>query len=339
MKILITGGTHAHALELVYYNRLRKILPEHTVQLYPISNHLSNLLAKGIPYKIAFRLNLPRLYKAINDRLLQYVEDYKPDLVLVFKGMEILPHTLHVLLQKGIKLVNYNADHPLYFTGPGSGNKNVTNSIPLYHLHITYHPFVQAAFNEKNIPNAFLPFGYDDEMINIRESLPLEDNTTDAVFIGNPDKQRVAWIQEMVRNDIPLHLYGHGWEKYHLTKHCFGPVYGEAFIETARKYRIHLNIFRQHNAGAHNMRTIELGAIGVLQLSTYSEQVQSFYGAEPYIFSFSKSIDVSKGYHRMKSISSEEALQIKQTNREKLVLNKFSYTALTHQLIQLLNGV
>jgi hypothetical protein len=75
--------------------------------------------------------------------------------------MEIFPESLQWAKQKGIKLVSFNPDNPFIFTGKGSGNSNVTQSIPLYDLHFTYNHEIEQQLREKYRSKiAYLPFGF-----------------------------------------------------------------------------------------------------------------------------------------------------------------------------------
>ena len=76
--------------------------------------------------------------------------------------MEITPDSLEWAKKKKIKLVNYNPDNPFIFSGRGSGNSNVTNSISLYDLHFTYNLSVKEKLEKEfQSKDCFLPFGFD----------------------------------------------------------------------------------------------------------------------------------------------------------------------------------
>ncbi|WP_315819859.1 hypothetical protein [Paraflavitalea speifideaquila] len=98
----------------------------------------------------------------INQQFKQKVKAFKPDIIWVFKGMEILPSSLEWARKQSIKLINYNPDNPFIFTGKGSGNSNVTNSIGLYDLHFTYNFAIKKELEERfQSKVAYLPFGYE----------------------------------------------------------------------------------------------------------------------------------------------------------------------------------
>ena len=74
--------------------------------LFPSNNYIE----KGIS-KI---LRPVSLYKK-NEELLKFASNLRPDVILVFKGMEIFPDTLQQLREMGCALANYNPDSPFIF--------------------------------------------------------------------------------------------------------------------------------------------------------------------------------------------------------------------------------
>src|SRR5450432_1720445 len=108
MKILMTDSKNDRLLAHFYSAHLKEI---HGVQLASLDYvDKPNRLNESIINRIAQRA-LPYIYlKEINRNIIRSVEAFKPDLIWIFKGMEIFPETLEYAKKKGIKLVNYNPD-------------------------------------------------------------------------------------------------------------------------------------------------------------------------------------------------------------------------------------
>ena len=124
------------------------------------------------------------------------VENFKPETILVFKGMEIFPETLLHFKNKNIKLVNYNPDNPFIFTGKGSGNSNITSSIKLFDLYITYDNDIQMRLFEIGVNSAILPFGYELPIEDFEQSQKVSE-IKKICFIGNPDPDRANFIRNL----------------------------------------------------------------------------------------------------------------------------------------------
>src|ERR1035437_8813709 len=160
MKLLIIGSDYAWSIERYYVRYIREINPQTT--LFPAQNKHLDYLSNSFFNKVKHRLNISSIYQRINAELWQSIEEYKPDCILVFKGMQVLPETLERAKEKGIKLANYNPDNPFIFTGRGSGNRFVIESLNLYDLHFTYNFDIKKRLTDfTHKPVEFLPFGYD----------------------------------------------------------------------------------------------------------------------------------------------------------------------------------
>ena len=185
-------------------------------------------------------------------------------MIWVFKGMEIFPESLQWAKSRNIKLLNFNPDSPIVFTGKGSGNKNVSNSIALFDLHLTYsHSIKKQLEVDFGARVAYLPFGFEisEQLYN---ECSEEEEVLKACFIGNPDKERALFLMQLAELGTRLDIFGYGWKKYlsHPNLELHDAVLGKDFWKTLRKYRVQLNLMRLHNPDSHNMRSFEVPAIG-----------------------------------------------------------------------------
>lgn len=320
MRILIVGSNQHWAIERIYLKYLREFNPD--TFLFASQNLLHNYLNSSLLNKIYYRIGLSRIYKNINSQLIQYVEEIKPDVIWVFKGMEVLPETLNMFKKKGIKLVNYNPDHPFIISGRGSWNKNVFNAVGLYDLHFCYSKSLMKKIkDEYKIRTEFLPFGFelDPEIFEKVKNVP---EIIKVCFIGNPDKIRANIIKNLVNKGIEVDVYGHNWNRYFKIDEneklkIFDAVYADKFWEVARKYRVQLNIFRPHNFGSHNMRSFEVPGIGGILLAPNTDDHKSYFVPDSEIFLYNdiKSCIQKINYLMNLSKSDVEIIRDKARNR------------------------
>jgi len=303
MKLLIVGATEPWSIESHYLKYLRQ-MEGLEVDVVSTSELLRSY--RSLTHKVINRLspNYNPYHQSLNQLLLQRAQLFQPDVLLVFKGMEVYPQTLRQLRSWGIKLANYNPDHPFLFVGRGSGNKNVTYSIGLYDLHFCYSLLVKQRIEQEYcLPAIHLPFGYELSEEDFR-AVEGEKEILKICFIGNPDAIRVEHLQYLLKQGLPIDVYGHDWEQ-HLRKSDFPlltiypAVYGLEFWRTARKYRVQLNIFRKHNEGSHNMRTFEMPAVGGIELSMHSLEQEFFFKESGEIFLYRNLVEL---YLKSKSI-------------------------------------
>ncbi len=259
------------------------------MHLYAAPDLIFDRHTKNIFLKILFKTKISTGYVAVNKGLMETAEKLQPDVIWVFKGMEIFPSTLRTLGQR-FKLANYNPDHPFIIASKGGGNQNVRNSVGLYDLHFCYSLQLKHQIEQEfKIPAVFLPFGFDLSMADYQEAIG-EPEILRVCFLGNPDGIREKCIAFIAENGFEIDVYGHGWDKTALQNksnvRMDHAIYGLAFWKKLRAYRVQLNIFREHNAGSHNMRSFEIPAVGGIQLAPYSEEQLGFFeeGKEIYFY-------------------------------------------------------
>jgi spore maturation protein CgeB len=323
--LLIVGSDQVWSLERVYLKYIRQSgVP---VELFAAQNLFYAYHQRSLWNKIKLKLGAPGIYRAINAQLRRAVEENKPGVVWVFKGMEIWPQTLEWIRSRGIKLVNYNPDNPFIFTGSGSGNRYVTDSIRLFDIHFTYNLQVKKRLEEEYyMRTAFLPFGFDLED-GLFERYGEEPEILRTCFVGNPDKQRLGIIMELAEAGLEIDLYGNDWEKFarHPLLKIFPPVYGNDFWKIIRRYRVQLNLMRIHNEDSHNMRSFEVPGIGGIMLAPDTTEHRMFFtdGKEASLFADTK--DCLARARMLLALGKEEADTIRSAARERSIGGGYTY--------------
>lgn len=332
MKILIIGSDYNWSIERIYKRELLKL--GHEVTLVPVQNWYYDFYYKSIMHKMLVRVGISRLQTNIQKRLIAELSGQMFDLIWVFKGMELTSKTLQNLKKQTTRLINFNPDNPFIFSGKGSGNNNITQCIHLYDEHFTYDHEVKSRIeSEFGMKCTLVPFGFDNEVITTEELNEVEEIKA-VCFVGNPDAYRVEILQEILKNGLPLHVYGHNWQKHlkHRNLIVHGPVYGKEYYKTLRKYRVQLNIMRLHNIESHNMRSIEVPGCGGTMLAPRTKDHEAFFveGKEAFYYDVVKDIYTQVA----KIIELEDWIvdSIREHVREK-VLNNFSYSNLVNIFI------
>jgi spore maturation protein CgeB len=326
MKVLFVGSDHVWSLERFY--RKYFLEADTGVELFPAQNMFYEYHGRSIFNKIKLRANVAGIFRTINHRLKDKIESYRPDIIWVFKGMEVLPETLRWISSIGIPVVNYNPDNPFIFTGAGSGNRNVSDSIPLYDLHFTYNLEIKKRLEtEYRLRTAFLPFGFElsaaDYSANSREP-----EIVKACFVGNPDEQRVAVIKELAAAGLSMDIYGNDWQKFlgdqrKLT--LYPAVYKNEFWKALRKYRLQLNIMRVHNEDSHNMRTFEVPGAGGIMLAPATTEHKLFFVPNEEVFLFENVRDCLAQAGRVLDMSRQNADAVRENARKRSLESGYSY--------------
>jgi spore maturation protein CgeB len=112
---------------------------------------------------------------------------------------------------------------------------------------------------------AYLPFGFDPEL-----SFPQEPSTAaeraqlaaDVAFVGGADRDRVSYIDALIRTGLRVAVYGGYWDRFPETRRH---ARGHADLTTVRKVTsaasVSLCLVRRANRDGHVMRTFEIAAM------------------------------------------------------------------------------
>ncbi len=335
MRILIVGAASKYAIEKPYLKYLSKSKEVSYIDLFAAQNLFLKYYNKSIVNKILYRAGISKILNEINSQLKEKVSASRPDVIIVFKGMEIFPGTIKFIKGMGIKVVNYNPDNPFIFSGRGSGNKNITNSIGLYDLHLTYNIEVKNEIEEKyNIPVKILPFGFDvDE--DLYWKCVKQAEIIKACFVGNPDKERAGFIMGLANEGILMDVYGNNWNKFisHPNVIIHTSVYGEDLWKTLRRYRVQLNLMRIHNINSHNMRSFEVTGVGGIMVAPQTIEHQLYFENQKEVFLYKSVIDCAKTIRELLSLSSTEAEEIRESAKRRSITSGYTYEDRAKQLL------
>jgi spore maturation protein CgeB len=253
-----------------------------------------------------------------NSGLLYTASRLKPDLILILKGEEITPATLIRLKQK-VKIVNWNPDNPLNAL---NSTPDLIKAIPFYDHCYIWGKFLLPELKRLGAQRAsYLPFAYDPELHQPR-NLSNEERkqlASDLVFAGTYEPQRVEALNHST--DFDLAIWGNHWNRlpsdHPLRKFWRGDAHGVALSRVYSSSRIALNFIREQNGSAHNMRTFEAPACGVMLLTTRTQEQVELFGEDDgaaFFFSHDELRDKARYY-----LAHEEQRQlVAQRGREKI---------------------
>jgi len=333
MKLLLAGSDEPWSIERHFVKYLRiEGIPVETV---PLQSHFYRYYNRSVVNKLLYRSGLSGIQARLDKEFRSAVEQLNPDVIWVFKGMEITPESLKWAAARGIRLVNYNPDNPFIFTGKGSGNKNVRTSIGLYDLHFTYDRDIQEKIKtEYGIRCLLLPFGFELSEEHYLAAAG-EKEVVRACFLGNPDQQRVIALSE-IADAVPIDVYGEGWNKFlnHNNIIIHPPVYGEEFWKVLRKYRAQLNLMRIHNPLSHNMRSFEIPGVGGIGVFPRTRDHSQYFNDGSEVFLYEGVRECREVLSEVLNMTEEEAGRIRVSARKKSLDAGYSYHGRTIQVIK-----
>jgi len=333
----MVGSDQTWSIERIYIKYLKQL--GINTELFAAQNLFYDSYYKhGIISKLLYKAGFSSIHKKINTQFLNIARTFKPEIIWIFKGMEIYPKTLETLRKEGFLLVNYNPDNPFYFSGYGSGNKNITDSIGCYDLHLTYDRGIkEKIISDYKVPCKILPFGFElsDSLYN---EISSQEEILTLCFIGNPDKDRVEFINQLA-SSVEIDVYGHGWDKAvsHPNIHTHDAVYSNDFWKTLRKYRVQLNLMRPHNPASHNMRSFEIPGAGGIGLYPDTIDHREYWSENSGVFLYRNVEDCKNKAMAILALSKENISKLRENARSHSLKSGYAYSSRTEQALRYFN--
>lgn len=325
MHVLLVGSNQPGAIENYYASHLNESGGQATI--FACNKYYN---PSALINRILLRLNNTSMFTRVNTALLARCSQEKPDIVWVFKGVEIYKTTLLAIRKLGIKLINYNPDHPFIRTTVSHGGNAIAASVPLYDAHFCYsHALRNIIEGEYGIKTFLLPFAYEPSALHASDETASADILRVAM-VGHADRKRAKVIKTLLANGIECDLYGPHWRRYLVpTKGCrlYPTVLGLAFWDVMLRYRVQLNIFRPHNEGSHNMRSFEIPSVGGIQLAPWSEEHEIYFenGKEIWLYR-----DEDELIHQAKvllAMPKEEAMVCRTAAKNRCIRDNHTYAS------------
>jgi spore maturation protein CgeB len=333
-SILILGSKHIAALEVIYSREFSELGIRN--QVLGIQDKFLKYYNKSLINKVIYRIGFSRIINEIQSDIKVVINKFQPTIVLIFKGMEIEPRTLKWIKTKGILILNYNPDNPFLFTGRGSGNRNVTNSIRLYDLYITYNQSVVSELFKKGVESRTIPFAYDCGGF-VFEEIKKDEEINKLCFLGNCDKFRKKFIVSLSKKGIPVDVYGENWKSLKSQENItvYGPKYGDDFWKTLQRYSVQLNLLRPHNLNSHNMRSFDILGAGGIMVAPKSLEHELFFLNFKGVRLFADFNEAIIEINKILNMSFEERISLRRNTRMK-VMREHTYRHRVEMLLSMI---
>jgi len=239
------------------------------------------------PVKIIDRIIRPLQVREYNDAIIKKISAFQPQVVFVYKGMFVLPDTLHFAKKNNCHLVLFYPDVSL--TAHGA---NIPNCLPLYDEIFTTKTFgIKDMSSKYGINNTFfIPHGFDPE-IHRPLKISNEDFSIfgcDVSFIGTWSAKKekfLSFLKEHVP-EINLKIWGGQWDRATaqiLKKSIEGkPVIGDLYAMAIQCSKINLGILSEKVSGSSSgdlitSRTFHIPGASGFMLHERNEESTLYY--------------------------------------------------------------
>ncbi|MEO8192486.1 MAG: glycosyltransferase [Gemmatimonadales bacterium] len=272
-RVLIAGEDIPGSVGISFADAFRSL--GWTVDYFPLSaagaTH-SGLLARARA-RLASRID----EATVDRRLAAEAQRLNPDLSLVIKGHRLSAETISTMRRASSRgVANFYPDDPF---SAAAVNRVSIEALREYSSCFIFAEHLLPAYKSAGVKQAhYLPFARDPGL-----HAPPQDPKPefDAVFVGNLDRDRVAWLESIA--DYKLAVFGHQTKsaippRSRLNEaRFFRPVFGRDLAEALGRGRVSLNFMRRQNSGSHNMRSFESPACGAFTLSQRTPELTQLF--------------------------------------------------------------
>jgi spore maturation protein CgeB len=224
----------------------------------------------------------PPLLRRFSQHVIQFCQEFQPSCLLSTGIAPIERSALEAIGNLGIQRLNYLTDDPW---NPAHWAPWFMKALPCYDQIFFPRRANLEDLQRLGCPKvAYLPFAYAPE-IHFREppATPSEEAclSSDVVFAGGADRDRVPLMAALARAGFRVRLYGGYWERFPETRPY---THGNADPHTLRKViaaaKVALCLVRRANRDGHVMRTFEVPAMGGCMLTEDTEEHREIFGEE-----------------------------------------------------------
>jgi hypothetical protein len=296
---LTTAARRDAFLELGY--------PVETIDPTPIVRRPGTL-----PWAFTYRTLLTPGVFELNRRILNQTGRFRPDVIWIEKGTFVFPRTMGRLRREsGAILVYHNTDdwkleglvHRLHW-------RFLRRSLALYDVHITSNLYNVQEFRQAGFPAVVHMELAANAAIPDPGSLPEDERRVlggPVGFIGHWEPATEQSLLYLIRNGIPLKVYGGGWKDAQGKGELRGMVqnrlvWGAEYGKAIASFDVNLGIVSKWNRNHTASRTFQIPALGAFLLHERNEVVTRYFkeGIEAEFFGSDEEL-LEKCRHYLKS--------------------------------------
>ncbi len=299
MKVLIAGDWHSELHEEAMFQAFSAL--GHQVFRFAWYRYFQPSADWPVPLGVAARVSMKFQNKylfgptvnRLNRDLVRMAAEVRPDIVFVYRGTHVTPHTLTAIKEMlpDALLAGYNNDDPF---GPGQPHmlwRHFLRCLPHYDLTLAYRPHNVAEFQSRGARAVhLLRSGFMPER-NHPVTLTDADRAryaSDVVFVGHYENDgRIEYLEEVVRQGYTLRLFGPGYDwdsviarsRWLKRQRPVQLVWGEEYNKALCGAKIALCFFSRLNRDTYTRRCFEIPAAGTMMLSEYSDDAATLFAA------------------------------------------------------------
>jgi hypothetical protein len=324
MKILLYGenweGTHVDSISKVL---IKKKIDHYIFDFYTLIHKNYN---NRILNKIFREINFSKNEKLVNALFLKKFNEYKPNVVLISKGVNIFPDTIFEMRKFGVKVVNWNPDD---FFNKYNSSVNLINSLSLYDTVYSARKHLFDEYREKGIKNPVYLEWYYIPWLHKKCEFSQNEILKNITFVGTFSNRRKEIISSINQN-FKVQIWGSGWDYTNLKLKknvSINKILKQSkFPEVMSLSAINLNILTIENRDETNLKIFEIPASNGFLLSEMTNGIGEILKSESDCKLFDSLIkdSINEEINLIFNMKKEDYLLMRQLGFEKIVKNNNS---------------
>lgn len=220
----------------------------------------------------------PLRLKQISEQIVHACARIRPKVLIATGAAPVTKSALRSLRALGIRTANFSTDDPWNSVHRSAWH---LSALPAFDLVFTPRHANLGDFKRIGCSNvSYLPFAYD-TLLNADVEQPGNASTSDVLFVGGADKDRVDFMKTFIRLGPSISLCGAYWDRYSPTRpHTIGHKSHQAVSQLTAAAKVNLCLVRRANRDGHVMRSFEIPAIGGCMLVEDTEEHRELFGAD-----------------------------------------------------------
>lgn len=224
----------------------------------------------------------PTQLEGFSDYVLKVCREFNPHFLLSTGLAPITAKTLDAIGGLGIVRLNFLTDDPW---NPALRTSWFFQALPFYDFVFSPRRSNLNDLIKLRCPRvSFLPFGYAPELHYAESAITTEEQdrfTSDVVFAGGADGDRVPYIAALIQAGFTVRLYGGYWERHRqMRAYSNGHATPEILRKAISEAKVCLCLVRRSNRDGHVMRSFETPAMGGCVLAEDSIEHQEIFGED-----------------------------------------------------------
>ncbi len=288
MRILIVGiGSKLH-LEIAWARAFRTL--GNDAEIFAFDDHLNYCNRYLIQRTLFFS-------EGINQKLVAFAENYKPDLVFLFRALLVKPKTVDKLKSMGFKVVFQNIDNCFMQNRRKFWSFHV-NSILKYDHIFAYRESCRKEYIKCGVKSCSVLKPYYVPWIHFNEKpLSFDERKFDICFIGHCEKDfRIEAVNRLIaETKFKILIAGKNWQylngKYKFDKFSDSGIPNLGYTDALANSKVALTFFSYANKDLYTRRVYEIPAAGTLLASPITIPMLSIYSASECLY-FSNQWDI-----------------------------------------------